>query len=191
MSRWSKAWSWNVRDEEWWASYPCDRYIGDPYREILRAVDVQAPVNVAYRWICQTRVAPYSYDWLDNLGRRSPRELTPGSERLEVGGRFGIGPILEFEQDHHVTVGIYKRFGRLYGPLAVTYLVVPTGPASSRLVVKLNVGCRGWWGRARAFLLAWGDLVMMRKQLLTLKELAETTAREASGADLTGAGEYA
>jgi hypothetical protein len=173
MSLLNKAWNWNATDEEWWASYPCDRHIEDPYREMMRAVDVQASVEVAYRWVCQLQVAPYSYDWLDNFGRSSPRELTPGSERLEVGGRFGIGPILEFEQDNHVTVGIYGRLAWLFGPLSVTYLVTPTGPASSRLVVKLNVGCRGWWGRVRALVLAWGDLVMMRKQLLTLKTLAE------------------
>jgi hypothetical protein len=182
----SKAWSWNVADDEWWESYPCDRHIEDPYREVMRAVDVQAPVNVMYRWLCQLRVAPYSYDWLDNLCRRSPRELTPGSERLEVGVHFGIGPVLEFKQDHQVTVGIYDRLAWLFGPLSVTYLVMPTGPASSRFLVKLDLGCRGWWGRARAFLLAWGDLVMMRKQLLTIKELAEKTARDASEADLAG-----
>jgi hypothetical protein len=43
--------------------------------------------------------------------------------------------------------------------------------------VRLDVGGGGLTGRLRTLPLAWGDLVMMRRQLLTLKHLAEHTAR--------------
>jgi len=56
-----------------------------------------------------------------------------------------------------------------YGEVAVTYQVTPA-PNGSRLVVKIASRlCL----RLLHALLAVGDLVMMRKQLLTLKELAE------------------
>ncbi len=126
-----------------------------------------------FRWLCQLKVAPYSYDWIDNLGRRSPRDLTPGVERLEVGQPFLIGHIVEFEQDRHITSLVRDGLVPVFGPLAITYEVRPRGPASSRLVVKLAAGASNAWERARRTALAWGDLVMMRKQLLTLKALAE------------------
>ncbi|WP_423835101.1 hypothetical protein [Streptomyces manipurensis] len=60
--------------------------------------------------------------------------------------------------------------------MAVSYTVRPRG-TGSRLVVKVVAGSGGGAGRRlRRRLMAWGDLVMMRKQLLTLKELAEATA---------------
>src|ERR1700679_1977085 len=76
---------WGTTEEDRAMSFPCDSYVGSPRVSYYRAVEVLAPAEIAYRWLCQIRVAPYSYDWLDNFGRQSPRQLTPGLERLAVG----------------------------------------------------------------------------------------------------------
>ena len=141
---------------------------------------VEAPAPRVFRWLCQLRVAPYSYDLLDNLGRRSPRELTPGLDELVVGQRFmTIFTLAAFERDKDVTLRIVPGGPRaLFGDLAISYAALPDGGSRSRLVAKLRVGLPGdrLLVRLRRTLLAWGDLFMMRKQLLTLKALAEKTS---------------
>jgi hypothetical protein len=134
---------------------------------------------LVFRWLCQLRIAPYSYDLLDNRGRRSPRVLTAGLDELAVGQRFmTIFTLAAFEPGKHVTVRIRPGSARtLFGDLAISYTVTADGKAGSRLVVKLRVDMsgEGLLARLRRTLLAWGDLFMMRKQLLTLKALAERT----------------
>jgi hypothetical protein len=160
--------------------FPCDRHLASASDAYFRAVDVAASPPVVFRWLCQLKVAPYSYDWIDNFGRTSPRSLTPGLEDLEVGQRFmEFFALVEFERDRHLTSLTKLPFAVApFGEIAVTYLVLPRGRSASRLVVKMVVRYpRGVLGWVERLLLPWGDLVMMRKQLLTLKELAETQAR--------------
>ncbi len=142
---------------------------------MFRAIDVEAPQAVVFRWLCQLRAAPYSYDKLDNFGRRSPQELTPGLEQLERGQRVAtIFRLVEFEPGESLTI---LHRGRVFGEVACTYWAKRLGEERSRIVVKLVWSpARGSLaGRLERALLPPGDLVMMRRQLLNLKELAEWT----------------
>ena len=153
------------------ATYPAHDVLPDAHT-LYRAVDVDAPPAVVFRWLCQLRVAPYSYDLLDNLGRRSPRTLTPGLENLEVGQRFmTIFTLVAFEPDRSLTLLMTaRRARRLFGDVAVTYDVTPRGEGS-RLLAVLRIS-----RRSRA--LVYGDAVMMRKQLRTLAALAARHGRD-------------
>jgi hypothetical protein len=168
---------WGSSPEERAAAYPCDRLIDPADRVLFRAVDVAAPAPLLFRWLCQIRVAPYSYDWIDNLGRRSPPQLIDGLDELEVGQRFStIFRLDSFEPDRSITLESTTAY---FGHVAITYVALAQGPKASRLVVKLAFTAPGGiiGVAARCFLPA-GDLVMMRKQLLTLRGLAERDARQ-------------
>jgi len=143
---------------------PCDALRPHVGIQAERAISIAAPPPIVFCWLCQLRAAPYSYDILDNLGRRSPRKRDPELARLEVGQRFmTMFALRSFVTDEQITL--------LAEGVAVTYAVRPEG-AGSRLHVRVVFG----GPRPLARLLALGDLVMMRKQLLTLKSLAEREA---------------
>lgn len=174
------AYDWGSTPAERSLSYPCDKYLPDADEAYFRAVDVNAPPAILFRWLCQLKVAPYSYDWLDNGGRPSPRRLTPGVEELQPGQRMvGMFKLVEFEENRHLTLVMDSpKAAALYGMIAGSYVVSPTGSKGCRLVGKLLIHYpRGGAGRFMRWLLPWGDFVMMRKQFLTLKELAEESAR--------------
>lgn len=138
---------------------------------MVRAVDVGAEPETVFRWVCQLRVAPYSYDLVDNLGRRSPRTLTPGLDRLATGQRFLVlFRISGYVPDREITA---VAGGRLLGRSACTYRVLEAGPGRSRLVARLDITSDNRVRRIAAVVIAWGDLVMMRRQLRTLASLAE------------------
>jgi hypothetical protein len=177
--------NWGATPEERSRAFPCDRIGWAPDAAFHRAITVRAGADLVFRWLCQLRVAPYSYDWLDNLGRRSPRHLTPGLERLERGQTFmTIFQLEAFEPGRSLTiVNRTSGGGRpVFGEVRVSYVVVPSSSDACRLVVKLLVRYPrppvGWLVRA---VLPVGDLVMMRRQLLTLRRLAERDWAAARG----------
>ena len=166
---------WNTREDDLEGPWPCDGFSRPGARALYRAIDVDAPPESVWRWLCQLRVAPYSYDWIDNRGRRSPRTLTPGLDRLEGGQRImSIFRLVAFETHQHLTLETSGFPG--LGPLYVTYRVRPRG-TGTRLAVKLALQRDpGAWAALLARGLAVGDWIMMRKQLLTLKRCAEDSA---------------
>lgn len=156
--------TWGVRPTERTAPLPCDGLLAHPGVQADRAITVHAPPAIVFAWLCQLRVAPYSYDALDNFGRRSPRARDPKLVRLQAGQRFmTMFTLQSFADGEQITL-------RSKG-VAVTYRVRPEG-TGSRLHARVVFG----GPRSVARLLALGDLVMMRKQLLTLKSLAEREA---------------
>ena len=176
----SAAYAWGTEESERRLPFPCDRYVERAEAAYFRGITVRAAPAVLFRWLCQMRVAPYSYDWIDNGGRRSPRTLTPGLEQLAVGqSMMRIFSLVEFARDRHLTLRIKHGTGAfsLFGDLAITYLIVPEDAGRCRLLVKVVVRYPpGWKGALMRWGLPWGDLAMMRRQLLNLRALAEAPA---------------
>jgi hypothetical protein len=163
--------NWGASAREQAIALPCDELIPAAPLRLHRAVAIDAPAAVVFRWLCQLKIAPYSYDLLDNFARRSPRELTHGVEKLVLGERFmSIFKLESFSTDRQITLKARRT--------AVTYAVI-VGDQTARLLARVLFDPPGppplddLCGKA----LALGDLVMMRKQLLTLKSLAERDAR--------------
>ena len=164
---------WGTTAEERQRSFACDKILPEYNDAYYRGVTVFADAATVFRWLCQMRVAPYSYDWIDNLGRTSPRRLSPELENLALGQRFmNIFDLVDFERDVHITLRLHSP--GLFPAMAVTYFVDAKGDSQCRLIVKLAIVLRpGLRDRLLRLLLPPGDLVMMRRQLLNLKALAE------------------
>lgn len=173
----SIATTWGTTPEERTLAFPCDDIISAPFDAYYRGVSVRATPDLLFRWLCQLRVAPYSYDWIDNFGRRSPRRLTPGLDDLATGQSvMRIFELVAFERPAHLTIKTKSKRGP-FGGIVISYVIVP-GQASCRLLAKLCAPRRSGVRAALVrLLLPWGDLVMMRKQLRTLRALAERDQR--------------
>ncbi len=166
--------AWGTTEEERSMSFPCDSYVPSPTGCCYRGIEVLAPQEIVYRWLCQLRVAPYAYDWLDNYGRRSPRQLTPGVDRLCAGQRMQVMfSVVEFVENEQITM-LTDRFEWFFTRVAMTYLVVPCSESSCRIVTKLTGHDTGTYlVRLRAAYFPIVELPLMHKQLGLFKYLAE------------------
>jgi hypothetical protein len=160
---------WGVTQAEVARRYACDDLVPDPALEVWRGVTVQVGPEAVWPWVTQIRLAPYSYDWIDNLGRRSPPKLQ-GLPEPVVGEPFissvgrSFGEVLAVDPGAQLT-------GEILGAV-MSYVVAPAEDGHTRLLLKLVLRR----GRVIAPLLSVGDLIMARRQLLNLAQLAERTA---------------
>jgi hypothetical protein len=157
---------WGVTDSEISCSYPCDNFVVSPALQAWRGVRVEAPSEAVWPWVAQVRLAPYSYDWIDNRGRRSPQELV-GLTEPQVGERFTtaggrrLGRIVSVDPGKQLTGTILGAF--------MSYVLTSEEHDTTRLLLKVVMQTTRW----AALGLSVGDLIMARRQLLNLKYLAE------------------
>lgn len=181
--------SWGTTAAECARPFPCDRAAHLRDQVLWRGITIDAPAACAWRWLCQLRVAPYSYDLIDNFGRRSPQQLSAGLDQLAVGQTimlmfelidFAAPSVVDTAAVAHLTIAVkrWPRFKRLLGDAVISYVVVPVTPTRARLLVKLRMRYPHTpVGSIERVLVPWGDLVMMRRQLLNFKMLAERDAQ--------------
>ena len=157
---------WGVSDIEVLRTYPCDEFVASPTLQAWRGVSVEAPARAVWPWVAQIRLAPYSYDWIDNLGRRSPRELAGlrephAGDRFTTAGGRELGRIVSVDPGKQLTGTIFGAF--------MSYVLLPQDGDVTRLLLKVVMQTARW----AALGLSVGDLIMARRQLLNLKLLAE------------------
>jgi hypothetical protein len=124
--------------------------------------------------------APYSYDWLDNFGIKSPDYLIKDAHMLKNRQTFmTVFPLLTFIPNKHITFASPSNpiLAHLYGQFLVSYVIYKLNSQKSRLLVKIRWSYpKGVIGKILSFLAPKLDLIMMRKQLLNFKKFSEQTS---------------
>lgn len=179
--------AWGTTEAERIGTEECMKYVPAPLDTYYRGITVHADRAIVWRWLCQMRVAPYSYDWVDNFGRTSPRKLTLGADNLAIGQRILVlFEVVGFERDHHITVQVRPGLRWFWGNTCCTFRVADSDEAEGcRLRMIMTVHDRpsrfakstGLY-QVRKYLFPWVELVMVHKQFRTFKKLAEKMASE-------------
>ena len=165
------------------ASYPCDRLIPHPEDSLYRGVTIDASPKPFSLVLSDARGA-LQLRLIDNGGRQSPLNLLLTRRSCSGPDVMEIFQLADFARDQHLTFRIKANSGaqRLFGDIAGSYFVVAKGEGGCRLLVKLVVQHPpGVWGKMMRSFLPWGDLIMMRRQLLNFKHLAERDQLERQG----------
>ena len=174
---------WGSTPEEQQALLPGDDLIVDPQVTATRSIDLASRPDEAFSWLAQMgfgRAGWYSYDLLDNLGRRSATHLEPAWQVTAAGETVPAGPlsftVSHLERPHHLVLTLLDR--SLLGhriDFTLAYDLRADGHASTRLVSRARIRISGPLGRSLAPGLGLGDGVMVRRQLLGLADRCRST----------------
>jgi hypothetical protein len=169
---------WGATDNEIIRPMPGDEIVESPSFNATRAVTVKATPESIYPWIVQmgvTRAGWYSYDLLDNLGRRSAETILPEHQNIQIGDLIPMSPdgkqgmfVRDFKHNEWVLWWDNK------GKSSWAWGIYPEGDSCTRLVTRVRVKYE-WFSPAIVFnlLIEFFDIVMMRKCMLGIRNRAE------------------
>ena len=170
--------TWGATAMEVSRQLPSDELVTRPTFNATRAITLDAPPEEVWPWLVQiglTRAGWYSYDLLDNLGRPSARAIIPALQHLEPGDTIPMSP--DGRQGMNV-LSVDAPTSMVWGePGGTTWAwqLDETDTGGTRLVTRVRSRYQ-WSSPAIAFslLVEFGDIWMMRKMLLNLRERTMT-----------------
>ena len=169
---------WGATDAEVKRSMPGDEIVSKPSFNATRAVTIHAPAQNIYPWIVQmgvTRAGWYSYDLLDNLGRRSAESILPEHQNIQVGDLIPISP----DGKQGMWVKYFRKNKWMLwwdkkGDTTWIWEIHPEGDNQFRLITRIRVKYRLFSSAVLFNLLTeFFDILMMRKSMLGIKRRAE------------------
>jgi hypothetical protein len=167
---------WGATTEEIHGSVVGDNLCRDATLIATRSITISAPPQDVFQWIRQMgfgRAGWYSYDWIDNLGRKSATRVHEEWQSVESGDKIPSGPIsftaAIVEAPCHFVLEIKslgKKSPKLHFTLAYELREDPQG---TRLVTRMRSHIKLPFGSLfERFILGPGDGIMLRRQLLTI-----------------------
>jgi hypothetical protein len=188
--------NWGATAAEQQMNLPGDEFVPDPADVITRAVTINAPAEVAWRWLIQigqNRGGMYSYDWLENLlglRIRSAREIRAEWQQLAVGdqiclvrpGWLGLKagfslPVARIDPGRAIVLRAQppaQPWDAIW-----SFHLLPAGSGHCRLLSRSRGARQHGPARVAGYAMDPVTLWMTRKMLLGIKERAEATARSA------------
>ncbi len=184
---WIRRWqlTWGATSEEVSRELAGDDLVFRPTFNATRAISIAAPPEDVWPWLVQvgvTRAGWYSYDLLDNLGHHSARQIMPEFQDLAPGDVIPMSPDGTQGMRVHSLDAPHTMIWGTPGDTTWTWQLDSTPDGSTRLITRVRSRYR-WLSPSIAFsmLIEFGDIWMMRKMLLNLRDRAEAASlRQAS-----------
>jgi hypothetical protein len=167
---------WGATPEEILSSVVGDDLCADATVTATRCITIAAPPEDVFPWIRQMgfgRAGWYSYDWIDNLGRKSAVAVHDEWQNVNSGDSVPAGPMsftAAIVNAPHTFVLEVKN-GKKKKPLLHFTLAYELRPTleGTRLVTRMRSRVNIPGGRIiEQLILGPGDGIMLRRQLLTL-----------------------
>jgi hypothetical protein len=147
-------------------------------KELIRSIEIQAKAPDIFIWLKQLRVAPYSYDFIDNRFRKSPDYIIENLPHLKVNNHFLLAfHIFEFKENSFIA----GRFCEPINPPVNLYMKgLYIEYRISLLANKTILWCKikGYFNTdisSKGFFVIFSVInkIMMTRQLKNIKKLSE------------------
>ncbi|CAB4648764.1 unannotated protein [freshwater metagenome] len=171
--------------EEHLAPMNGDHICGEAQLVATRAITISAPPAQVFPWIRQMgygKAGWYSYDIIDNLGRRSATSIHPEWQGINSGDSVP-GGLIDFHANlvnaPHTFVMSLRGQGRIAKRISFSLAYeLHEHPVGTRLVTRVRARIDLPLGTLLSrYVLGPGDGIMLRKQLRNIARRAESMSR--------------